>query len=159
MKTNEQHGWLTTFSTSADPKIQQLEDARVCDADAVKGMSDKEMKETEQTACSVLCREMHKHKASQSEPIVAFHKLCFSLYNALWESLAFLCETCQIDCADICQKATNENTHQTPRATIHADSALCGKYTNFQEELSSRRTQMGQDILLSFSQTDSANTN
>lgn len=108
MKTND--GWLhfPPPQNQRSSNCGKMEDERVCDV--VKGMSDKEMKETEQTACSVLCREMHKHKASQSEPIVAFHKLCFSLYNAVGKLGVFMWNVSNL-WADICQKPTNKNTH------------------------------------------------
>lgn len=56
------------FSTSADPKIH--EDERVCDA--VKGMSDKEMKETDQTTRNVLCRNIHKQKPARANLLLLF---------------------------------------------------------------------------------------
>lgn len=39
-----------------------MEDERVCHA--LKGMSDKDIKESEQTTSNALCRNIHKHKAS-----------------------------------------------------------------------------------------------
>lgn len=54
---NNMDGWLhfPPPQTQRSSNCGKMEDERVCDA--VKGMSDKEMKESEQTAYSVLCRD------------------------------------------------------------------------------------------------------
>lgn len=85
---NNMDGWPYSPPPQTQRSINggKMENERVCDA--VKGMSDKEIKGNEQTTCSVLCRKIHKYKASLLLLFTNFVSRSTMLYGKAWHFYA-----------------------------------------------------------------------